>query len=314
MPEAAPGRARVWCSSHAELPVQCVWLRSGTARPKYVLCIGSVRIDASYAAVFEFLSTSHQWRCSVAGHRRRTVGAVQALISPTTQMGRQLAHVLLLLRRHLSADVEMLLSPAVDLDAMPLTAYYAYAAPEVPAEAATEPVPVVASLARIPGHMVLTLNVEAPEAWLVEVPLSTSIPHAAVAVQCIPSASPVAGKTSWIESSRTGHRSVRGWLCWCCLRIKAAVLQVAEAELDVDNLRADALGDEPRLHVQLRLEAIMFTGSCIDAAYETSQDAYPRGVQLVLGSNARPHLQDTLVMANLGYFQLKTQPGVAVVP
>lgn len=106
---------------------------------------------------------------------------------------------------------------------------------------------------------------------------------------------------------------MRGWICRCSLCGNGSAVQVTEAELDVDNLRADALGNAPRLHVQLRLEAIMFTGSCIDAAYETSQDAYPRGVQLVLGSTRHPHLQDTLVMANLGYFQLKTQPGVAEV-
>ena len=36
---------------------------------------------------------------------------------------------------------------------------------------------------------------------------------------------------------------------------------------------------------------------------------YPRGVQLHLGSPKQPHLQDTLVMSNLGYFQLKSAPG-----
>ena len=35
----------------------------------------------------------------------------------------------------------------------------------------------------------------------------------------------------------------------------------------------------------------------------------PRGVQLVLGSAAQPNLVDTLVMANLAYFQLKASPG-----
>lgn len=35
----------------------------------------------------------------------------------------------------------------------------------------------------------------------------------------------------------------------------------------------------------------------------------PRGVQLHLGSAQQPHLQDTLVMSNLGYFQLKAAPG-----
>lgn len=35
----------------------------------------------------------------------------------------------------------------------------------------------------------------------------------------------------------------------------------------------------------------------------------PRGVQLVLGTNKDPHVSDTLVMANLGYFQFKANPG-----
>lgn len=35
----------------------------------------------------------------------------------------------------------------------------------------------------------------------------------------------------------------------------------------------------------------------------------PRGVQLHLGNSNQSHLQDTLVMSNLGYFQLKAAPG-----
>ena len=35
----------------------------------------------------------------------------------------------------------------------------------------------------------------------------------------------------------------------------------------------------------------------------------PRGVQLWLGTQSEPHGRDTLVMSNLGYFQLKAQPG-----
>ena len=35
----------------------------------------------------------------------------------------------------------------------------------------------------------------------------------------------------------------------------------------------------------------------------------PRGVQLVLGNKQDPAIVDTIVMANLGYFQLKARPG-----
>lgn len=36
----------------------------------------------------------------------------------------------------------------------------------------------------------------------------------------------------------------------------------------------------------------------------------PRGLQLILGTKTTPHLVDTLVMANLGYWQMKVSPGV----
>lgn len=35
----------------------------------------------------------------------------------------------------------------------------------------------------------------------------------------------------------------------------------------------------------------------------------PRGLQLHLGTSDNPHQVDTLVMSNLGYFQLKAAPG-----
>ncbi len=37
---------------------------------------------------------------------------------------------------------------------------------------------------------------------------------------------------------------------------------------------------------------------------------HPRGLQLYLGTAQQPHQLDTLVMSNLGYFQLKAGPGV----
>lgn len=36
----------------------------------------------------------------------------------------------------------------------------------------------------------------------------------------------------------------------------------------------------------------------------------PRGLQLILGTKSKPHLVDTIVMANLGYWQMKVSPGV----
>lgn len=49
----------------------------------------------------------------------------------------------------------------------------------------------------------------------------------------------------------------------------------------------------------------MYPGHCSEKDHEP-----PRGLQLILGTKSTPHLVDTLVMANLGYWQMKVSPGV----
>lgn len=49
----------------------------------------------------------------------------------------------------------------------------------------------------------------------------------------------------------------------------------------------------------------VFAGHCSEKDHEP-----PRGLQLILGTKRMPHVVDTLVMANLGYWQMKLSPGV----
>lgn len=48
-------------------------------------------------------------------------------------------------------------------------------------------------------------------------------------------------------------------------------------------------------------------GHCFDTT-----GSPPRGLQITLGTSQQPLLMDTIVMANLGYFQLKANPGAWV--
>lgn len=52
----------------------------------------------------------------------------------------------------------------------------------------------------------------------------------------------------------------------------------------------------------------MLEGHCFDTAFGTP----PRGLQITLGTETNPVIVDTIVMANLGYFQLKANPGAWV--
>jgi UDP-glucose:glycoprotein glucosyltransferase len=55
------------------------------------------------------------------------------------------------------------------------------------------------------------------------------------------------------------------------------------------------------------LENILVEGSCGDMS---NRGIPPRGLELILGDRNEPHEVDTMVMSNLGYFQLKSNPGV----
>lgn len=78
---------------------------------------------------------------------------------------------------------------------------------------------------------------------------------------------------------------------------------------DLDNIK---LGDLPPgertqgIDSVFELTKILVEGHCIDAKSKQP----PRGLQFILGSSSYPNLVDTIVMANLGYFQLKAGPGV----
>ena len=73
---------------------------------------------------------------------------------------------------------------------------------------------------------------------------------------------------------------------------------------DLDNIRlAEVEGGGVRGEFQL--EHILVEGQCFDV----SSDQPTPGMEFVLGSASQPEKFDTIVMANLGYFQLKAGPG-----
>jgi UDP-glucose:glycoprotein glucosyltransferase len=75
---------------------------------------------------------------------------------------------------------------------------------------------------------------------------------------------------------------------------------------DLDNIHLDQV-DGKGVWAVFRLEHLLFEGHC----FEQSTGNPPRGLQLVLASDSESKniAGDTIVMANLGYFQLKAKPG-----
>ncbi|KAL3477786.1 UDP-glucose:glycoprotein glucosyltransferase-domain-containing protein [Aspergillus californicus] len=74
---------------------------------------------------------------------------------------------------------------------------------------------------------------------------------------------------------------------------------------DLDNIKLSSVKGE-NVDAVYALEHILIEGHSRDLTTKSP----PRGVQLVLGTDDNPYFADTIVMANLGYFQFKAQPGL----
>ncbi|KAH9904549.1 UDP-glucose:glycoprotein glucosyltransferase [Xylariomycetidae sp. FL2044] len=71
---------------------------------------------------------------------------------------------------------------------------------------------------------------------------------------------------------------------------------------DLDNLKLSSTQSD--IEAVYELENILIEGHSREGT-----GSPPRGVQLVLGTEHDPHFADTIIMANLGYFQFKANPG-----
>ncbi|EHK97795.1 putative UDP-glucose:glycoprotein glucosyltransferase [Glarea lozoyensis 74030] len=72
---------------------------------------------------------------------------------------------------------------------------------------------------------------------------------------------------------------------------------------DLDNIKLSSVKSD--VEALYELEHILIEGH----SREVPGGAAPRGAQLVLGTERDPHFADTIIMANLGYFQFKANPG-----
>ena len=79
-----------------------------------------------------------------------------------------------------------------------------------------------------------------------------------------------------------------------------------ESPHDLDNIKLSAVKSGADIEAVYELENILIEGHSRDITLGPP----PRGAQLVLGTEADPHFADTIIMANLGYFQFKANPGV----
>lgn len=81
------------------------------------------------------------------------------------------------------------------------------------------------------------------------------------------------------------------------------LVEIVRSVYDLDNIKLQDINGP--VHSEYELEYLLLEGHCFD----TTTGSPPRGLQITLGTLDTPIIVDTIVMANLGYFQLKANPG-----
>ncbi|KAJ8252912.1 hypothetical protein GJAV_G00206940 [Gymnothorax javanicus] len=84
------------------------------------------------------------------------------------------------------------------------------------------------------------------------------------------------------------------------------MVEAVRSSYDLDNIHLKEVSGS--VTAEYELEYLLLEGHCFDLS--TGQP--PRGLQFILGTRSELSAQDTIVMANLGYFQLKANPGAWV--
>merc|ERR1719470_681734 len=81
------------------------------------------------------------------------------------------------------------------------------------------------------------------------------------------------------------------------------LVEPVKSVYDLDNIKLEAI--DGAVTSEWELGSLLLEGHC----FESGSGNPPRGLQLTLGTKNNPDFTDTIVMANLGYLQLKAAPG-----
>uniref|UniRef100_A0A914C391 UDP-glucose:glycoprotein glucosyltransferase n=1 Tax=Acrobeloides nanus TaxID=290746 RepID=A0A914C391_9BILA len=183
----------------------------------------------------------------IADDPKRAILEISAIVDPLSKGAQKLAPILLTLTKVVNSDVKLIMNPKAKLSELPLKRFYRYALNEEPTfDANGAAVAPTILFSNLPSKQLLTLNVIAPDSWMI---------------------------------------------------------QPVYSEYDLDNIKMQTVKQDAL--ARFELSHILLEGHCFDEVTGSP----PRGLQFILGTKINPSMFDTIVMANLGYFQLKASPG-----
>lgn len=159
-------------------------------------------------------------------------------------------------------------------------------------------IPIIQTLSQLSGvNVKIFLN---PKDRLTELPVKRFLRH-------VISAEPTFDSTGSLSNAGASFKGIpRDTLFNLGMIVPPSWLVAPQDSIhDLDNIKLSSLAEGQNVDAIYELEHILIEGH----ARDVTSGPPPRGVQLLLGTEGEPHFTDTIVMANLGYFQFKANPG-----
>jgi hypothetical protein len=223
---------------------------------------------------------------------------VTAILDPVSESAQRLSSILMIMRNQLDVRVSLVLTPATSIDKdskVPIASYYRFVAGANVLSKYDEP---QARFTNLPTNHLLTLRMDVPEPWNVQQSAGvqdTDNLRCDIEAGC-------SDDVYLVEKTKVSSLQQR---------------QVTRVEYDLKSLLIfgqcyEASGKPPNgLQLVLSKKTIGGEDAFFDLStgVELGMDGSVEGQRVVIANSAKPH-SDTLVMKNVGYWQVHAAPGV----
>jgi len=228
--------------------------------------------------------------------------SVTVVLDPLTEATQRVTPLLVAIRDHLKLPLRLILSPRLELnseDSLPISSYYRFVANPFLSQPE-------ANFRNLPWNHVLTLRMDVPEPWNVQQSYAiqdTDNLRCSDLLGCGDYAFQI---TRLAESNKDGSKTI-------IVDQEEILHDVSKVSYELNSLLFfgqcyDRKGGDPPNGLQLTLRPLgdVEKGSEADEV-EIFQNSF---MQTTLKKDAPKDYSDTLVMKNLGYWQLRANPGV----
>jgi len=236
--------------------------------------------------------------CAETGRLKMNILAV---VDPVTESAQRLSPLLQILRDKLKLPLTVILAPTTEIDSeskIPITSYYRFVADSNVYQRGDERHSPMAHFSNLPVEHILTVHMDVPEPWDIQ---QTASIQDTDNLRC--------SLQSGCSDDATSGNAVTGSEMWKQRHLTR--VQYGLEHLLFAGQCYETDGSHPNgLQLTLSKHADDKGGDSETVSMEIGPDGTMKVTDQIVSASSTKHYSDTLVMKNVGYWQLRANPGI----